>query len=127
MGHLNQNQDNLPIEERVFFREGKGVSATSEYYRIATPQEVESGAVEKNVAEIIIEKNRSGERGVAKLLFKGEYSKFVNITNYDVEPPPEYNRQEPAKSSFEPVSEYEDVSTYSDNDIPPEDNGDDAF
>ena len=95
--------------------------------KIATPQEVESGAVEKNVAEIIIEKNRSGERGVAKLLFKGEYSKFVNITNYDIEPPPEYNRQEPAKSSFEPVSEYEDVSTYSDSDIPPEDNGDDAF
>ena len=95
--------------------------------KIATPQEVASGAVEKNVAEIIIEKNRSGERGVAKLLFKGEYSKFVNITNYDVEPPPEYNHQEPAKSSFEPVSEYEDVSTYSENDIPPEDNGDDAF
>lgn len=32
----------LPIEERVFFREGKGISATSEYYRIATPQEVEA-------------------------------------------------------------------------------------
>jgi hypothetical protein len=25
----------------VFFREGKGVSATSENYRVATPQEVE--------------------------------------------------------------------------------------
>ena len=37
-----QNVDDLPIEERVFFREGKGVSATSEYYRIATPQEVEA-------------------------------------------------------------------------------------
>ena len=40
--YYTQNQDNLPIEERVFFREGKGVSATSEYYRIATPQEVEA-------------------------------------------------------------------------------------
>ncbi len=97
--------------------------------KIATPQEVESGAVEKNVAEIIIEKNRSGERGVAKLLFKGEYSKFVNITNYSGEAPPEYNpQQETKKTSFEPaVSEYEDVSNYSDADIPPEDNGDDAF
>ena len=37
-----QYVDGLPIEERVFFREGKGVSATSEYYRIATPQEVEA-------------------------------------------------------------------------------------
>lgn len=31
----------LPIEERVFFREGKGVSATSEYYRVATAEELE--------------------------------------------------------------------------------------
>ena len=40
--YYTQNVDGLPIEERVFFREGKGVSATSEYYRIATPQEVEA-------------------------------------------------------------------------------------
>ena len=40
--YYTQNVENLPIEERVFFREGKGVSATSEYYRIATPQEVEA-------------------------------------------------------------------------------------
>ena len=40
--YYTQNVENLPIEERVFFREGKGVSATSEYYRVATPQEVES-------------------------------------------------------------------------------------
>ena len=32
-----QNIENLPVEEPVFFREGTGVSATSEYYRIATP------------------------------------------------------------------------------------------
>ena len=35
-----QNIENLPIEERVFFREGKGVSATSEHYRVATMEEV---------------------------------------------------------------------------------------
>ena len=39
--YYTQNIDDLPIEERVFFREGKGVSATSENYRIATEQELE--------------------------------------------------------------------------------------
>ncbi|MBO5922423.1 MAG: hypothetical protein J6Q48_08580 [Bacteroidaceae bacterium] len=39
--YYTQNIENLPIEERVFFREGKGVSATNEYYRVATAQEVE--------------------------------------------------------------------------------------
>ena len=31
----------LPIEERVFFREGKGISATNENYRVATSKEIE--------------------------------------------------------------------------------------
>lgn len=103
--------------------------------KIATPQEIASGAVEKDVAEIIIEKNRSGERGIVKLLFKGEYSKFVNITNYSGEPPAEYKPREENdnKSNLEPAyednhEEYEDPSTYSEADIPPEDNdGDSAF
>lgn len=38
--YYTQNVENLPIEERVFFREGKGVSATSEYYRVATEKEI---------------------------------------------------------------------------------------
>lgn len=38
--YYTQNIENLPIEERVFFREGKGVSATSEHYRIATKLEL---------------------------------------------------------------------------------------
>lgn len=38
--YYTQNIENLPIEERVFFREGKGMSATNEYYRVATPQEI---------------------------------------------------------------------------------------
>lgn len=37
--YYTQNIENLPIEERVFFREGKGVSATSENYRVATAEE----------------------------------------------------------------------------------------
>ena len=38
--YYTQNIENLPIEERVFFREGKGMSATSEHYRIATSDEI---------------------------------------------------------------------------------------
>ena len=38
--YYTQNIKNLPIEERVFFREGKGVSMTAEYYRAATAKEL---------------------------------------------------------------------------------------
>lgn len=38
--YYTQNVDSLPIEERVFFREGIGISATSENYRVATQQEL---------------------------------------------------------------------------------------
>lgn len=38
--YYTQNIDNLPIEERVFFREGKGISATNENYRVATDIEI---------------------------------------------------------------------------------------
>ena len=38
--YYTQNIENLPIEERVFFREGKGISATNENYRVATDIEI---------------------------------------------------------------------------------------
>ena len=38
--YYTQNIESLPIEERVFFREGKGVSATNENYRGATAKEI---------------------------------------------------------------------------------------
>lgn len=38
--YYTQNIENLPIEERVFFREGKGISATSVNYRQATATEL---------------------------------------------------------------------------------------
>ena len=96
--------------------------------KTATAQEIASGAVEKDVAEIIIEKNRSGERGSAKLLFKGEFSKFVNISNYQMEAPGEYKPHEPEPSNLQPAyEEYDDASSYSDDDIPPETTGDEAF
>ena len=40
--YYTQNVENLPIEERVFFSEGKGVSATSDNYRQATVDEISS-------------------------------------------------------------------------------------
>ena len=40
--YYTQNIENLPIEERVFFKEGKGVTATSENYRVATADEISS-------------------------------------------------------------------------------------
>lgn len=39
--YYTQNIENLPIGERVFFREGKGISATNENYRVATEREIE--------------------------------------------------------------------------------------
>lgn len=39
--YYTQNIENLSIEERVFFREGKGISATNENYRVATEKEIE--------------------------------------------------------------------------------------
>lgn len=38
--YYTQNIDDLPIKERVFFREGKGMSATNENYRVATDIEI---------------------------------------------------------------------------------------
>lgn len=38
--YYTQNIENLPTEERVFFREGKGVNATNEHYRVATAEEI---------------------------------------------------------------------------------------
>ena len=45
----------------------------------ATEKEIAEGKVQKNVAEIIIEKHRSGPTGTVKLFFKGECTKFLNL------------------------------------------------
>ena len=44
-----------------------------------TEKELAEGTVQKNVAEIIVEKNRSGSTGVVKLYFKGENTRFINF------------------------------------------------
>ena len=50
--YYTQNIESLPIEERVFFREGKGITATSEHYRVATPQEIAAWAEYKSRGEV---------------------------------------------------------------------------
>ncbi|MBR5545330.1 MAG: hypothetical protein IKU66_07625 [Clostridia bacterium] len=50
--YYTQNIENLPIEERVFFREGKGVSATGEHYRPATAPELAAWEEYKKQQEI---------------------------------------------------------------------------
>ena len=45
----------------------------------ATEKDFAEGKVKQNVAEIIIEKHRSGSQGVVELFFKGECTKFLNI------------------------------------------------
>ncbi|MGT2912007.1 replicative DNA helicase [Streptococcus cameli] len=42
--------------------------------------EEEEGALPNNTVEIIIEKNRSGERGQVELIFQKEYNKFSSIS-----------------------------------------------
>lgn len=53
--YYTQNIEKLPIEERVFFREGKGVSATSEHYRPATSEELAEWEAYKKKQEEVIE------------------------------------------------------------------------
>ena len=58
----------------------------------AEEKELEQGKVKKNVAQIIIAKNRAGECRDFDLLFKGENSKFINPpASYinDIQPPAE--------------------------------------
>ena len=51
----------------------------------ATEKEIKEEKVAPNVAEIIIEKNRSGSTGTVYLYFRGECTKFVNL-NEDGDP-----------------------------------------
>ncbi len=52
----------------------------------ATEKEIAEGKVQKNVAEIIIEKHRNGPTGIVKLYFNGECTKFINLNEETGEP-----------------------------------------
>ena len=75
--------------------------------RGATEKEIAEGKVQKNVAEIIVEKHRNGPTGLVKLYFKGECTKFVNLNDETGEP-----IEDDDKSSVSDVSKnvgYEDL------------------
>ena len=74
----------------------------------ATEKEIAEGKVQKNVAEILIEKHRSGPTGVVKLYFKGECTKFLNLDaeTGEVDGEVESERQENATiNGYEPLPE----------------------
>ncbi|MBE5742168.1 MAG: replicative DNA helicase [Clostridiales bacterium] len=83
--------------------------------KAAEEKEIEQGKVKKNVAEIILAKNRAGECNEFELLFRGEKSKFINMpSNYinDIEIPPTKKERMMAKAEAE--------ENYDDDYVPPE-------
>ena len=85
----------------------------------ATEKEISEGKVQKNVAEILVEKHRNGPQGMFKLYFKGECTKFLNL-NEDGEPEGE-TEENHGGSGFSGYSDYSDLP-----EPPPEDYSGDA-
>ncbi len=76
----------------------------------ASEKEIAEGKVQKNVAEIIIEKHRNGPTGIVKLYFKGECTKFINLNEETGEPDDEAGDTIiKASGGKVNVSEYEDL------------------
>ncbi len=71
--------------------------------RNATEKELAEGTVQKNVAEIIIEKHRNGGTGIVKLYFKGECTKFIDLAE-DGEPEVEGTPQSDNRSFGEDIT-----------------------
>ena len=82
----------------------------------ANPEKVQEGTVEPNVAEILIEKHRSGPTGIVKLYFKGECTKFVNLNEETGEPDDNELVKAPEEAS---ISGYEDLPQPTNQDFPP--------
>lgn len=72
----------------------------------ATEKELAEGTVQKNVAEIIVEKHRNGGTGIVKLYFKGECTKFVDLAE-DGEPEGEEPTRSDDRSYGEDLSKLE--------------------
>ena len=66
----------------------------------ATEKELAEGKVQPNVAEILIEKHRSGPTGMVKLYFKGECTKFLNLNEETGEPDDNYLASKSVNTSF---------------------------
>lgn len=66
-------------------------------------KEVAEGKIQANVAEILIEKHRNGPTGTVKLYFKGECTKFMNLTDEVLA------QNAPAKQEEDDSAWYEDA------------------
>lgn len=73
----------------------------------ATEKEIAEGKIQKNVAEILVEKHRSGPTGMVKLFFKGECTKFLNINDETGEPIE--SGEDSKKMATSAVKGYEDL------------------
>lgn len=74
----------------------------------ATEKDFEEKKVKPNVAEILIEKHRSGPTGMVELYFRGECTKFVNINEQTGEPELEDLSSVSTKSNVK-LEGYEDL------------------
>ncbi len=92
----------------------------------AEEKELEQGKVKKNVAEIILAKNRAGACDSFELIFQGEKSKFIN-------PPPAYaNHIDIAPTKAERNAKKQEEEDFEEEDTgfpdpPPMDDSDDIF
>lgn len=76
----------------------------------ATEKEISEGKIQRNVAELLIEKNRNGPTGLDKLFFKEECTKFLNLSedqtpNGAVNETPYVDTEEPKKAEILPEEE----------------------
>lgn len=92
----------------------------------ADPKELAEGKVQANVAEILIEKHRNGPTGSVKLYFKGECTKFLNITEEVRQEMENSSPQEQKEEQFEQDGQ-DDVIEYKDSDVPFMPDDDDIF
>lgn len=84
--------------------------------RGATEKEIAEGKVQKNVAEIIVEKHRNGPTGLIKLYFRGECTKFVNLNGETGEPEVSGEEQSDAPvttANFEEVGDFPQIENES--------------
>ena len=84
---VEQRQDKRPvlsdIQESGSIEQDADIVAflyRDDYYMREGDEEAPEDAMENNIVEVIIEKNRSGARGTVKLLFKKEYNKFSSMS-----------------------------------------------
>ena len=83
----------------------------------ATEKELAEGKIQQNVAEIIVEKHRNGPQGIVKLYFKGECTKFMNLSDEEENSQNENHSDE--KTVISEVQEEESDNLPFDEDVAP--------